>query len=127
MAHDIHHTHLVKEVAEMLKPILSKSPQAIYVYLDDQHKICNQKFARLLAYKSVAQWVDNEYPIDDVVQEEQEKGIKAYMNASRKLEASSLSTTWVTKKGKKIKTNLIMAPITYKKEVFVIHFISPKK
>lgn len=126
MAHDKHHVHLIKEVAEMFAPVLSKSPQAIYVYLDDQHKICNQKFAKMLGYKSIAGWVKNEYPIDDVVEEEQEKGIKAYMNASKKYEASSLSATWLTKKGKKVKTDLIMVPFTYKNEVFVLHFISTK-
>ena len=116
-----------KEVAEMLEPVLSKSPQAIYIYLDDAHKICNQKFADLLGYKSIQEWVDNEYPIDDVSEEDQEKGIKAYMDASRKLIASTLPATWIRKDEKKIHTMVTMAPITYKGEVFVLHFISEKK
>ena len=121
-----HHLHLVKEVAEMLEPVLSKSPQAIYIYLDDAHKICNQKFADLLGYKSIQEWVDNEYPIDDVSEEDQEKGIKAYMDASKNLKASSLSGTWVKKDGTKVKTTTTLAPFTYKGEVFVIHFIDKK-
>lgn len=122
-----HHQHLVKELAEQLEPVLSKSPQAIYIYLDDAHKICNQKFADLLGYSSVQQWVDNEYPIDDLSEEDQEKGINAYMDASKKFKAGSIQGTWVKKDGTKIKTDVILAPLSYKGEVFVIHFISEEK
>lgn len=45
MAQDEHHEHLIKELADQLEPVFSNSPQAIYLYLDDTHKICNQKFA----------------------------------------------------------------------------------
>lgn len=127
MAHDIHHEHLVKELTEQLEPIFSNSPQAIYLYLDDEHKSCNKKFADMLGYKSTQEWVENEFPISDVAEEDQEKGIKAYMDASRKLIASTLSATWISKSGDKIKTTVTMTPITYKGEVFVLHFISEKK
>lgn len=127
MTHDIHHEHLVKELTEMLGPIFKKSPQAIYLYLDDEHKSCNKKFADLLGYKSPAEWAKNLYPISDVAEKDQEKGIKAYMDASRKLKSSSFSGTWKTKKGKLVKTEVSMVPIPYKNEVFVLHFISKQK
>ena len=124
MAHDPHHQHLIAELAEQLEPVLSKSPQAIYLYLDDEHKICNQKFADLLGYKSIQEWVDNEYPLDDVAEEDQDKGVKSFMDASQKLKASTFSGSFIKKDGSKIKAEVIMAPITYKNEVFVIHFIT---
>lgn len=127
MAHDIHHEHIVKELTEQLEPLFSKSPQGIYLYLDDEHKSCNKQFADMLGYKSPKEWVANEFPIEDVAEEDQEKGIEAYMNASRKLIASTISGTLVKKDGKKIKTEITMAPITYKGEVFVLHFISKEK
>lgn len=127
MSHNPHHEHLIAEVAEMLKPVLSKSPQAIYVYLDDEHKVCNKKFSDMLGYKSPKEWADFEYPVSDVLESEQEKGIKAYLAASEKFVAGRFEATWVSKSGKKIKTEVIMAPFTYKGEVFVLHFISPKK
>lgn len=127
MAHDKHHEHLVKELTEQLEPVFSNSPQGIYLYLDDEHKSCNKKFADMLGYKSTQEWVDNEFPISDVAEEDQEKGIQAYMNASRKLIASTLSGTLIRKDGKKIKTEITMVPITYRNEVFVLHFISEKK
>ena len=124
MTHDPHHEHLIKEVAEMLRPVLSKSPQGVYIYLDDEHKICNKKYAEMLGYKSVSEWVKNPYPIDDTLEKDQEKGIKAYMDASEKFKASSFSGSLVTKKGRKIKTSVTVVPFTYKGEVFVLHFFS---
>jgi hypothetical protein len=34
-----------------MKQVLDKSGQAIYLYLDDSHKVCNKKFADMLGYK----------------------------------------------------------------------------
>ena len=127
MAHAEHHEHLIKELAEQLEPVFSNSPQAIYLYLDDEHKICNKKFSDMLGYSSVSEWVKNQYPISDVVEAEQEKGIKAYRAASEKLKASKLSVTFVRKDGKKRKAEVIMVPITYRNEVFVLHFITQEK
>lgn len=127
MAHDEHHAHLVKELADQLEPVFSNSPQAIYLYLDDAHKICNQKFADMLGYGSIEEWVNNESPVSDVLEEDQQKVIHAYGKASEDFNASALSTTIVRKDGTKIKTKVIMVPLTYKEEVFVLHFISEEK
>lgn len=126
MEHD-QHQHLIKEVEELFKEVLEKSPQAMYIYLDDAHKTCNQKFADLLGYKSIQEWVDNEYPVDDILEEDKEKGIEAYMNASEKLMSSTISGTWIKKDGSKVKTTVTFVPFTYKDEVFVVHFISEVK
>lgn len=123
---DPHHEHLIKEIEELFEPILTKSPQAIYIYLDDTHKTCNAKFAKMLGYKSIQAWVDYQHPIEDVAKEDQQKGITAYMDVSRKFKTSTLDVTWVSKSGKKIKTETTMVPFAYENEVFVIHFISEK-
>lgn len=124
MSHDEHHEHLVKELVDQLKPIFSHSPQGVYLYLDDMHKACNERFAKMLGYRSPEEWVANEYPISDLSEEDRNKGIKAYMDASQRLKVSTLSATWIKKDGRKIKTELTMVPLTYKGEVFVLHFIS---
>ncbi len=126
MAHDPHHEHLINEVAALYEPILTQSPQAIYIYLDDEHKICNQQFADLLGYTSIEEWVANQFPVEDIVEEEREKGIETYVNAAEKFIASSLTATWTKKDGGKIKTEVIMSPFVYKDEVFVTHFITPQ-
>jgi hypothetical protein len=127
MAHDQHHEHLIKELAEQLEPVFSGSPQAIYLYLDDTHKICNQKFADMLGYGSIDEWVSNEAAVGDVSEEDQPKVIQAYRQASEHFKASTLPVTFVEKDGAQIKTKVIMVPITYQGEVFVLHLISEEK
>ncbi len=127
MAHDEHHEHLVKELADQLEPVFSKSPQAIYLYLDDAHKICNQAFADMLGYSSIEEWVANEAPVGDVAEVDQPKVIEAYGEASDNFKASVVTATIVKKDGTQIKTKVIMTPITYKGETFVLHFISEEK
>lgn len=126
MSHNPHHEHLIEEIEAMLRPVLTKSPQAIYVYLDDEHKICNKKFADMLGYKNAREWIQNLYPVDDLDPKDQKNGIQAYMNASQKFQASTIPATWITKKGKRVKTMVTLAPFVYEGEVFVLHFISPK-
>ena len=127
MTHDIHHEHLIEELAEQLKPVFENSHQGIYLYLDDVHKTCNQKFADILGYKSIQDWIKNEFPVEDVAEEERDKVINAYAEASERFKAASLSANIITKDGKKIKTEVIMVPLSYKNEVFVLHFITPQK
>jgi PAS domain S-box-containing protein len=127
MSHDVHHEHIMKELSEQLEPLFVNSPQAIYLYLDDTHKTCNQKFADMLGYASIQEWVENEYPVEDVAEEDREKGIKTYMHASEDLVASTIEGTLISKKGKRIKAEVTMVPLPYRNEIFVLHFISEKK
>jgi PAS domain S-box-containing protein len=127
MAHDAHHDHLIKELTEQFEPIYTSSPQGVYLYLDDEHKSCNKKFADMLGYASPDEWVANEFPVGDVLEKDRENVIEAYMQASENLKASTLEATLVNKNGKQIKTEVTMAPITYRNEVFVLHFITLKK
>lgn len=125
MAHSEHHEHLIKEIAEIFEPILSNSPQAIYIYLDDTHKICNQNFADLLGYGSIEEWIANESPVDDVLDSDKNKVIEAYQDASENYKATFLSAGIKTKGGSEIEAEVIMTPFSYKDEVFVVHFITP--
>ena len=120
-----HHEALVKGITEQMKPVLEKSEQAIYIYLDDNHKVCNKKFADLLGYKSPKEWADVEAPLSDVVEEDQQSVINAYMNASEKMVASAIEVRAKNvKTGKIVKTRMIIAPVGHAGHVFTAHFFS---
>ncbi len=120
-----HHENLVKGISDEMKMVLEKSPQAIYLYLDDNHKVCNKKFAAWLGYKSPKEWADTEAPLADVVEEDQQSVIDAYMNASEKMTASSVKVRVKNiKTGKIVKTNMIITPIGHAGHVFTAHFFS---
>lgn len=121
-----HHEELVKGIAKQLKPILDNSKQAIYIYLDDTHKVCNKKFADMLGYKSVAEWANIEAPLADVVEEDQQSVISAYEDAMDNMAASCLYIRVKNiKTGRTIKTRMVMVPITYSgTHLFALHFLS---
>lgn len=125
MAENQQHKELVEELSKQLKTLFENSDQAIYLYLDDTHKACNKKFSDLLGYKSPEDWQKNEYPVDDVAEEDQENTINAYMLASKKYHASTIRASVKKKDGSKVKTEVMFTPITYKGETFVLHFLTP--
>jgi uncharacterized protein YpiB (UPF0302 family) len=50
------HEAVIEEARKQFGDILQESKQAIYLYLDDTHKTCNEKFASMLGYKSAEEW-----------------------------------------------------------------------
>ena len=120
-----HHEELIEGITKQFKPVLKKSEQAIYIYLDDTHKVCNKKFADLLGYKSPKEWADAEAPLSDVVEEDQQSVIDAYMNASEKMVAGDIEVRMKhVKTGKIAKTRMIIAPVGHAGHVFTAHFFS---
>ena len=120
-----HHEELVKGITEQMKPVLEKSAQAIYIYLDDNHKVCNKKFADLLGYKSPKEWADAEAPLSDIAEEDQQSVINAYVNASEKMMASAIDVRAKNiKTGKIVKARMIVAPVGHAGHVFTAHFFS---
>ncbi len=119
-----HHEELVKGMAEQFKKIMDKSPQAIYLYMDDNHKTCNKNFATLLGYKSVKAWEKIDAPLADVVEAHQQKVIDAYMLSSESLQATSMKLTMKNvATGELVKASMVMVPVVYDGHVMTMHFI----
>ena len=53
---EAHHEELVKGLYEQMKTVMEGSEQPVFIYLDDNHKACNNKFATLLGFKSPQEW-----------------------------------------------------------------------
>ena len=105
--------------------IFKDSKQAIYIYICDRHKICNEIFASLLGYASPKEWEMKEEALSDVKEEDQQVLVSAYRNAVENKEGSSINISWKNrKKGNFIKTNVILVPLSYKNELFALHFIT---
>src|SRR3990167_5916109 len=94
-----HHQELLSALADQLKEVFEGSGQAVYVYLDDTHKACNQNFADLLGYASPAEWaaVTEPFPQVFVSEQSQDTLIDAFQQAMEQNRASTISVTWLTK------------------------------
>ncbi len=127
--HNHDHSHFIEGVYEQFKPLFDSSEQCMYIYLDDENKRCNEKFAKLLGYKSAEEWANVNASFPEVFVEEKSQNIliDAYQVAMEKGQASSIEVTW-KKKGKgNIKTKVTLVPIIYDQHLMALHFISEIK
>ena len=122
-----HHEDLVNGFHNQLKQIFDNSPQAIYLYLDDNHKVCNKKFASLLGYASPEEWAKIENPLEEnVAKESQDAVVSAYFDASEKMIASQMDVKMKTTSGSVLEASVIVVPVVYQNHVFALYFISKK-
>ncbi len=121
-----HLKQVVKGIRDQLSAVFENSNQSVYIYLDDLHKVCNEKFASLLGYSSPAEWagVEKNFPDAFVSKESQKTLVSAYQNAMTKYVGSSNSVTWKTKSGGQVRTAMILVPIAYEGHNLALHFIS---
>ncbi len=126
MEHEqIHHEELIAGISKQMKSILDSSQQAVYIYLDDIHKVCNGKYASLLGYRSPEEWAKVEDPLDETVERSsQEALVNAFNQAMEKLIPSNIKVTWKKKAGGTVATSVILVPIAYDDHLFALHFVS---
>jgi hypothetical protein len=111
-----------------LKQIFDLSEQAIYLYLDDNHKVCNKKFADWQGFSSTAEWAKVENPLEVGVDKmSQEAVVLANRNAMEKLVASKIDVKLKKKDSSTFDASIIMVPVAYQGHMFALHFISKKK
>jgi len=123
-----HHEELVDGFHNQLKKIFDSSEQAIYLYLDDNHKVCNKKYANLLGYSSAAEWAKIENPLEaNVEKTSQQTVVSAYRDAMEKMVGSKIDVKVKKKSGSTLNVSVIMVPVAYQGHLFALHFISEKK
>ena len=120
------HQEILDGVSEEFKEIFEESKQAIYVYLDDTHRICNQRFVSLLGYKSTEEWLAIDEPFIEAFVNEESQNIlvSAYRKAMEDKVGSNIEVSWKKKSGRSVKTSVIIVPISYKRELLALHFIT---
>lgn len=122
-----HHEGLIGGLQEQLKPVLDASTQAMYVYLDDNHMFCNEKFVKLLGYDSMEELLKpGAGPfLDTFVAERSQEALRsAFMNATGHMAGSMTNITWKKKDGATIEAPVILVPIAFDKHIFALHFIT---
>ncbi len=125
---DHHHDHheLIDAVAGEYEELFGHSTQAMYIYFDDEHKVCNKKFATLLGYTSPEEWADvhENFPEVFVAKKSQETLVSAYQEAMEHGVGSTNSIVWKKKDGKDVSTTVILVPIVYDGHLFALHFVT---
>jgi PAS domain-containing protein len=55
MAEEHEHVAILRELGEQFKPLFDRSPDGIYLYIDEVHKICSKRFANMFGL-TVDEW-----------------------------------------------------------------------
>jgi PAS domain S-box-containing protein len=124
-AQAVAHEVATQELAEHLRPIFESSPDGVYVWLDERHWICNERFARMFGYDSPDELNDTLYLLQRIVHEEdQEQFSWAYWN---RVQALSFPTVirfrGVRKDGSVVQAESDMIPLPFGGHTFAYHFV----
>ena len=128
MNHHDNHEEMIHSFYEVQKEIFDSSTQGIYAFLDDDSRICNDSFAKMLGYGSSKEWSDvdvhESFPDAFIAEKSQQALVEAYQNAMENSVGATLAVTWKKKSGGTVDTTVILVPIMYKGHALALHFIS---
>jgi PAS domain-containing protein len=118
----------MSDLFQHMRQVLDHSEQAVYLFLDDDHKVCNEKFSALLGYKSPREWSSIEKPFAEtfVDAKSQQTLASAHQKAMNQMTGSSIDVTWKRKSGESVDTNVMLVPVGYQGHLVALHFISKK-
>ena len=51
----IDHVGIMQELGEQFRPVLEQSPDGVYLWLDEERKLCNERLAHMFGY-TVEEW-----------------------------------------------------------------------
>jgi antirestriction protein len=123
-----HHAELVSGFFKEQKQIFDSSSQAVYAFLDEDCRVCNEKFAKLLGYSSANEWakfdVQGSTPNAFVAEKSQHTLVTTYQNAMENMEGATIKVTWKKKSGGTVDTTVTLIPVVYQGHLFALHFVS---
>jgi PAS domain-containing protein len=116
---------VISDLYRRLRKVLNAEEQPILIYLDDKHKVCNQKFAEMLGYGSAHECSGSSGFLESLVNDEASRNafMEAYWLAINNMNAVGLDVTWRTKDNLKLKTSMVMVPMEYEGHILLIQFV----
>jgi PAS domain S-box-containing protein len=121
----ISHDVATKELAEQLRPVFVSSPDGVYVWLDEEHWICNERFAELFGYGSADDLNDTPRLLQRIVYEDDQQLFSwSYWNRVQPLAfPTTLRFRGVRNDGSMFQAETDMIPLSYGGHTFAYHFV----
>lgn len=114
----------VRELAEQFRPVMEGSPDGVYLWLDEAHKVCNERLADLFGY-TVEEWSATEPFLDNFVAEEDRKLYS--WNYHNRVAALAFPVTFRfrarRKDGSTFPAETDMVPVSYGGHTVAYHFV----
>ena len=128
MAQEHEHEKILKELSEQFQPLFQNSPDGIYLYIDEVHKICSERFARMLGL-TVKEWEAMEGFVNKhAAESDQEMIIQNYQeHIHQKFSPVRFRFKAIRKDGSKFNAEADMIPFPWKGEMIAFHFVREVK
>lgn len=122
------HVKILKEISEQFQPLFQKSPDGIYIYIDEVHKICSERFARMFGL-TVAEWEAMEGFVDKhAAQADQGMIVENYQNhIHQTMTPVRFRFKALRKDGSSFPAEVDMIPFPWHGEMLALHFVRQVK
>jgi PAS domain-containing protein len=122
------HAASLQTLAADLARLARETPQSMYIYLDEENKWCNARFAKLLGYASPEEWaaVQDSFTSAYVEPKSQSTLVSTYQTAMERGTAAQVEVTWRRKDGALVPSHVILVPIERDGHRMALHYITPK-
>jgi PAS domain-containing protein len=124
---DEQHEEWLAAIATQLAPVFDNSKQGVYVYLDDRHKICNERLAKMWGYASAAEWAATPDFLETFVATHPDRlqvSTNYHQHVHRELTAYQLRFTAKRKDGRSVRVETQTVPFAYDGQLFAYTFVS---
>lgn len=115
---------IIRELAEQFRPVMEQSPDGVYLWLDETHKVCNERLAKLFGF-TVEQWSATQPFLDNFVAEEDRRMFS--WNYHNRVAALAFPVTFrfrgMRKDGSTFSAETDMIPISYGGDAVAYHFV----
>jgi PAS domain S-box-containing protein len=120
----VNHVDIMQELAETFKPVLDSSPDGVYLWLDEEHTVCNERLAAMFGY-SVAEWAKAAPFLETFVAEEDQEVFS--WNYHNRVAALAFPVTFrfrgKHKDGSTFAAETDMIPIAWRGHAVAYHFV----
>ncbi len=125
---DAEHEQILREMLEQFGPVFESSPDGVYLYLDDVHKICNDRLAKMFGLTTKEWSAAPNFLGDFVVEQDQEM---VATNYQRHIATLTRPVTFRfrgrRKDGSTFTAETEMIPITWRGNPVAYHFMREVK
>ncbi len=115
---------VIRELAEQFRPIMEKSQDGVYLWLDETHKVCNERLGNLFGF-TVEEWREAQPFLDSFVTEE-DRALYSW-NYHNRVARLAFPVTFrfrgLRKDGSTFAAETDMIPISYRGYAVAYHFV----
>jgi PAS domain S-box-containing protein len=114
---------ILKELSKQFQPLFQNSPEGIYIYIDEVHKICNEHFAKMFGL-TVAEWESMEGFVNKhAAEKDQEMIVRTYhQHIHQLLTPARFRFQAIRKDGSTFNGEADMIPFPWQGEMLALHF-----